>query len=818
MQSILSLRSIPSAILIAASTAVSAQIGSLGANNPFGAPDATIHYAPNRMYDLQNLSLDFNLDYPNRLLTATSTNTISSLRDGTTQLRFHANEEVQIGSVSLNGNPATFKRDAEGILVDCPPTKAGEKDTVEIHYTVHGSAGGWHWNEPKKNDPSKIGAWTNGETSDTRDWAVTWDYPNDFTTSETRTTVPADWEVISNGTLISDKLSDDKKTRTVYWKMDQPHATYLTSIVAGPFDIKTDEWRGIPLYYVSPKGQGNKLDYTFAHTKDMLSFFSDNIGVKYPWTKYAQDCEYDFPGGQENVTCTTLGQAFLTDPRDGYYTMDSLNSHEMGHQWFGDYVTCKDWGQIWLNESFAVFMDMSYTVHSLGINAAQREFEANSQAYLGESHRYQRPLATNFYMNPDVMFDHHTYEKGGALLMSLRSLLGSKLFYSGLKLYFERFHNGPAETNDLCEAMSDATGVNLHRWFDQWILKPGHPVIDWSWKWDAAAKQVTVHMKQTQDTKGGAPIYDIPTKVGLLYANGKVMKSPIRLKDADQSFTIAADAKPDAVVFDADQDFVREIPTQPWATTELLTIARLAPNCVDRQAALESLLRGSPTDADVDAILKSLESDKGLEPAIVDTSPLAALKRPALRPFWIGELRHESFLRRTDAVRALALLPKDEDTDARLRDLVNDTTPYAEEAAAIDALAKLDYAKSEPMIRFQATTSQNDQVRGAALNALVSNNAAEANDLVFASLAETESDKVRTAGFMALAGVKSSDPRIVQFVRKEIQARNFATLNAVIRAAVARRMKEVVPDLKDFIKAVPQASGPLKQVMDLLSS
>src|SRR5438445_7775778 len=109
--------------------------------------------------------------------------------------------------------------------------------------------------------------------------------------------------------------------------------------------------------------------------------------------------------------------------------------------------------------------------HSRGEDFVHREFEQNSQGYFKESKRYKRPIATNFYSDPGVMFDQHTYPKGGALLISLRKEIGPKNFYAGLNLYLSRKHYGPAETNDLCEAMTDATGINLHPWFDQWILK-----------------------------------------------------------------------------------------------------------------------------------------------------------------------------------------------------------------------------------------------------------------------------------------------------------------------------------------------------------
>src|SRR5256714_954657 len=584
-----------------------AQGGSAGAKNPFSAPEATIHRAPERMYDLEHLRLDLNVDYPDRLLTATATNTIVDLNNGTRQLRFHAGKFTKIEAVQLDGHDTTFKRDDEGILVDTTPTVVGQKHVVTIHYHLKksdgGGRGGWYWIEPRKNDPNRTGFWTNGETADTRDWAVTWDYPNDFATTETHTTVPAEWQVIGNGIKVSDTVNPGGTTRTVVWRMGQPHATYLTSVVAGLLDVHQDNWRGVPLYYVAPKTYGKKIDYSFAHTKDMLSFYSDKLGVKYPWPKYAEDFTYDFGGGQENVSATTFG-IFLTDPRDGYYQSDWLLAHEMGHQWFGDLVTCKDWGQIWLNESFATFMEMSYTRYSRGLYTSQREFEQNSQGYFQESQRYQRPIATNFYSSPGVMFDQHTYPKGGALLFALRKQIGENAFYKGLNHYLKVYRHSPVETNDLERAMTEATGMNMQPWFDQWILKPGHPVIDWSWSYDG--KQALVQVKQVQDRSKGAPVYDVPTKIALLYNTGAkhIVRVPVRLNAADQTFRIDASNKPDAVVFDADQDFLREIKHQPWKSDELIAVVRYAPNCVDKQEAMNRLLVGSPSTADVNAMVE----------------------------------------------------------------------------------------------------------------------------------------------------------------------------------------------------------------------
>ncbi len=802
-------------------TTSAAQGGSRGVKDPFSAPNATVHYAPDRMYDLKNIDVVVNVDYPNRTVTGKTTSTLTPLQDGLTMLKFNAGGSTKIEGVELNGHFAQYKRVDDGIEVTCPPAKLGETMDVTIHYHLKkselkpGDGGGFHWLDESKGEPSKKGFWTNGETDENRDWAPTWDYPNDFATSQTTCTVPADWDVVGNGVKLSDKVSDDKKTRTVVWKMDIPHATYLFSLMAGPLDIKKDKWRGVDLWYVVPRGKGNLIDYTFEDTKDMLSFYSDTLGYKYPWPKYAQDCTYEFGGGQENVSATTLGQDFLTDKRAGIHSMDSLNSHEMGHQWFGDTVTCKDWGQIWLNESFATFMQMMYFEHSRGIYAYQNEIEQNSQGYIDESHRYRRPMATNFYQEPGVMFDQHTYPKGGVLLHSLRRMLGDKPFFAGLHRYLENHQHSPVETGMLCEDMTEASGINCHPWFDQWILKPGHPIFDWSWTYDDAKKEVVVHVKQTQDLTGGVPIYDIAAKVALVH--GGVERKDIHLNAADQEFRIASASKPDAVVFDPDHDFMREIPKQPWAREELIAVAKYAPCCTDKVDAMRKLLTDKPSDAEVHAAVEILKSDQGPFPAIAGYKSLMELKREDLRSFFESELSHECYGRKTDATQALGLLSSEPAENQRLRALIDDKQPYAVVAEAIRALGKLDYAGSRSLIEAQAKTSMNSNIRAAALGAMVDTNAPNVAELIFAAAAEDNPSEVRIAGFRALSTFKGSDPRIVEVLRSGLKNRNFQLLAAVLQVIGERKVKELIPDIEQLKKDIPQGAGFFQETIDAIN-
>ncbi|MBI3721225.1 MAG: M1 family metallopeptidase, partial [Fimbriimonas ginsengisoli] len=469
--------------------------------NPFAAPAAKFQYAPDRVCDLLHLAVTIDVDYPARKVVGRSVNTMAALRDGVSEIVLHAGKNLKIEGVKVDGADAKFERKEDELHIAVHPLVRGEKVQIEVAYNFgKGESDGWNWVEPKGKVANREGFFTQGETNSNSEWAPTWDYPNDFTTSETTTTVPAGWDVIGNGVLVSDEQSKDGKRRTFHWKLDMPHATYLLSLCGGPFDIKRDNWKGVPLLYVVPKGMGNLIDYSFGNTKDMLSFFSDKLGVKYPWPKYAQDAMFDFGGGMENVSATTLGEGSLTDPRAGEHQMDWVNSHELGHQWFGDFVTCKDWGHIWLNESFATFMEMIYIEHARGKNAFEQDVESDMQQYFDEAKHYKRPLVTNFYADPGAMFDRHTYPKGGVILHTLRNQLGDKVFFQGLHDYLTKHAHEPVESQQLCRSMTESSGIDLEPFWNQWIYKPGHPVIDWSWSWDEAKKEVVVHVKQTQDT------------------------------------------------------------------------------------------------------------------------------------------------------------------------------------------------------------------------------------------------------------------------------------------------------------------------------
>jgi aminopeptidase N len=664
-------------------------------------PPAQIQRAPNREYDLQHVALDMNVDYARSSFQATVINTLAPLYDGLSTITFACGPILNIEQVAIDGTKTTFTHDGDTLRIRAPgPLPRGKSLRVLVRYSAQGDQGdGFHWVKPTPTDSNRVGFWTSGETNHNHEWLPTWDYPNDLATSETTVTVPADWYVIGNGALKSNVLNAGNGTRTFHWQMEQPHATYLLSLGAGLFDMKFAQWRGVPLIYAGPRGKGPLIDNTFGETPEMLSFYSDRLGVSYPWAKYAEFGAYDFDNAVQYISATIFDQRYLADKRFGPHFSSGVVAHELAHQWFGNLVTPRDWGELWLSEGFAVFFGQAlYSEHWRGKADYDHVIEDFSQDYFTESRSYKRPLSTNVYRDVDAMFDTHSYRKGAAVLHTLRRYLGDKLFYKGISRYLTKYRNSLVDSHDFCSAMTEGSGVNLERFCGQWIFKPGHPVLDYEWMWDDAGKEIVLTVRQIQDTTRGTPIYDLRATVGWI-ESGRVIRRPFAVGKATQSIRIPVAVKPDAVLLDPDHDFLREIPALHWAPEELPHILGYAPNAVDRERAMARMLEGSPSAAAVHAVAEEIRADSGEFPVFRALSPVVNLKRDELRPLFRALLTHPSIVQRYNGILGLDLLGKSQSDVETLRDLVTGEQPFLVLRAAVQTLRDWDAAGNRDFFR-----------------------------------------------------------------------------------------------------------------------
>ncbi len=399
--------------------------------------------------------------------------------------------------------------------------------------------------------------WTQGETDNNSCWFPTVDSPNEKMTQDISLTVENQYKTLSNGLLISSVKNTDS-TRTDRWVQSLPHAPYLAMFVVGDFAVQKETLpNGLELsYYVEPAYEPY-AKAIFGRTKDMITFFEQRYGVKYPWDKYAQVAVRDFTAGaMENTSATVHAESVQADNRellDG--DSDGVIAHELTHHWFGNLVTCENWGQLPLNEAFANYSEYLWLEHQNGKDAAGLWAQGELQQYLSESEIKQEPLIRQFYNDQEDMFDSHSYSKGGLTMNMLRKYVGDDAFFLSLKKYLDQNRFKTAEISNLRTVFEEVTGEDLNWFFNQWFLSAGHPNIKIEKKYDSG--KTLFKVIQQQDSTY-TPIYKLPLKIDV-WANGQKKRYDVTITKASQSFEFLTDQKPDLIDFDAEKQLLADI-------------------------------------------------------------------------------------------------------------------------------------------------------------------------------------------------------------------------------------------------------------------
>jgi len=568
--------------------------------------------------------------------------------------------------------------------------KVAEEFTVTVGYQVSKPKNGAHFVKPDDNEPGgQVMVWTQSDPEFARYWFPCIDSPADRVTSEIIATVPSHFEVLSNGNLVSRKRNEDK-TDTWHWAQVKSHVPYLMSVVAGEFKKLEQKWGDVPVISYVPPGRINDAARSFEKTPAMMALFSRLIGYRYPWSKYAQICvdEYNW-GGMEHTSATTLNLSTLHDERAHLdVSSDNLVAHELAHQWWGDLLTCKDWGELWLNESFATYFATIWTEHDLGDDEVTWQRYREAVRYKGEDKRYRRPIVTYRYNAPKNMFDSHSYPKGARVLHMLRYHLGDALFWKAIQRYAHVNQFRTVETADLRRAIEDATGQGLNWFFDQWVHHGGHPELECDWRYDAKAKMVRLRIKQVQTVDTMTPLFRTRMEIGIGHGKDAVTRQ-IELTKADHTFDFPYDKRPTRVVIDPKdwvlKDLTIEKPKEEW-----LDQLRHDANIIPRVRAVEALTAYTG-DADViEQLSQTASTDDFWAVREAAVKALQKFKGDAVRKAFLKAATKDekSFVRRA-AISALSAHAH-KDTAAALREIIKNDKSYYAVAEALRTLVKVD--------------------------------------------------------------------------------------------------------------------------------
>jgi aminopeptidase N len=327
-------------------------------------------------------------------------------------------------------------------------------------------------------------------------------------------TVPAGVMDGSNGVLVNVDNTSTPGFSTFHWQTHYPITYYLISIAVA----KYSEYKSYMHFTGSPDSmliQNFFLDTAtfnpaykanFDSVAQIIDYFSTQFG-RYPfWQEKYGVCFTNLPGGMENQTMTTIG---VTDTR--------TIAHELMHQWFGDNVTYKRWGEVWLSEGFATFAEQLFYTQFWGPAKGKAHRQTLYNNAMGQA--CGQVFVTDTSGPTTLFFQPNVYNKGAAVVNMLRYIAPEdSLFFRMLRIFQQTYAMGNASTDDLKAIAQTEYGMNLDTFFNQWIYGKGFP--KYTITWDQVGTTVSVRLVQTASCPATTPHFSTPVQLQLHSSTG----------------------------------------------------------------------------------------------------------------------------------------------------------------------------------------------------------------------------------------------------------------------------------------------------------
>ncbi|MFN9652416.1 MAG: M1 family metallopeptidase [Chitinophagales bacterium] len=492
--------------------------------------------------------------------------------------------KFNVNSIIINKESVKFRTDSAGITVFLPKSRP-DTNSMVIDYSCHPLRGMYflNWNNPNTKAYRQI--WTQGQGIDNRHYIPGIDDVANLLRMTTKVTFNDQYPVVSNGNLVSTVQNADK-TKTWTYKLDHPHALYLTMIAAGDYKFKNQKSKGgitLEQYYYHDKPE--YFEPTYQHSEVMMDWFEDEIKVRYPWGKiYRNVPTQDFLyGAMENTSSTIFADYMHQDWRGqqerGYL---AVNAHELAHQWFGDLITERSGPHHWLHESFASHYSKKFLQYLKGDDMFDWIRKGDLEASFNAGKSNSLPVAHT------AAGSSRHYPKGSFVLDMLRNELGNDHYIKSIAYYLKRFYHKNVETSDLVASIYEATGRNVKWFFDQWVRRGGEPVI--SFNYTIQGKNLIATTKQIQNLDATVGNFRLPMTLSIYYKNGTGQHTKTELKNTNDTFIIPLNqnAVVTFVLLDENMEFLRKV-SYDYDTKVLLEIAENSNKTFGRLEAIEKL-------------------------------------------------------------------------------------------------------------------------------------------------------------------------------------------------------------------------------------
>ena len=326
------------------------------------------------------------------------------------------------------------------------------------------------------------------EVPDSRRVFAVFEQPDLKATFQFTVTAPSSWQVVSNQPTPEPIVHEDSDNATWGFEPTPRISSYITAIVAGPYEVTRSELttstgRVVPLGVFARRSLWADVDadYIFDKTRQGFAYYEEKFGVEYPFAKYDQMFVPEFnAGAMENAGAVTFTESYVFRSK----VSDAVRErrvvtilHELAHMWFGDLVTMTWWNDLWLNESFAEWASTIATAEATEWTGAWTTFNAMEKtwAYRQDQLPSTHPVVAEINDLEDVQvnFDGITYAKGGSVLKQLAAYVGIDEFFAGVGAYFRKHAWGNTTLPDLLVELEATSGRDLSGWSAKWLETAG---------------------------------------------------------------------------------------------------------------------------------------------------------------------------------------------------------------------------------------------------------------------------------------------------------------------------------------------------------
>ncbi len=766
-----------------------------------------VQWARSHNFDIQHYRLKVSFDWKEKSVIGETSISFKPFANNLQEIELDAGNMNIQGVKLAQGADLKFRYvNNEKLFITLDkPYSVGSPITITVAYTAKPPEGkGLTFITPTKADPKRpYQIWSQGEAQTNHYWFPCYDYPNDKATSELIATVENKYQVVSNGALVNVQVNPRNKTKTYFWKMTQPFSSYLISIIVGEFAEVKDRFKNIPVSSYVYKDQIANARVAFGKLAKMVEFFSQKVGYDYPYAKYAQTTVRDFGGAMENITATTMTDTAVHDKRAHLdISSDDIIAHELAHSWFGNLLTCRDWGELWLNESFATFMEAAWTEHDKGRDAYSYEMYSNQKAYFQTwDSGVRRPIVTKFYDDPDALFDTYVYPRGAAVVNMLRFVLGEERFWKAINHYVKKFQYQNVETQQLVAVIEETTGQNLQWFFDEWLYKMGHPEFEINSTYDDNAKQVKLEVKQTQKPDderkwfASPEFFTMPVDIAITTSSGEKVHR-VWINEKEQSYSFAVDGKPLIINFDKGNYLIKQVKFN--RTNEELAYQLLHDTDLMGRVLAAVELKAKKSDAVTKALGEAAGKDSSAIVRIEAVNALADIQNDSAKAALLEASKDQDSKVRTAAIKALAKF-RDEKLATLFIQVMNHDASYFAAAAAAEALGQTHAAGAyEALVQGLKTESWQNTIQAGVLKGLAALKDSRSYEIAAQYTAPGNSIEMRSQALMLLAETGKGKDQALDTLTAALKDSSLQIKFAALQALLVLSDPRAIPAIEEL--------------------